>query len=41
MDTLTGQTGDACSTKLMVYWERENYATEVVLLNQVNGFDLD
>jgi len=41
MDTLRGQTSYAYSTKLMVYLKRENYATEVVLLNQENGFDFD
>jgi hypothetical protein len=40
MDTLTGQTDDAYSTKLMVYLKRENYSTEV-LLTRENDFDLD
>jgi hypothetical protein len=40
MDTLTGQTDDACSTKLVVHLERENYATEVVLLNHENALTL-
>jgi len=38
IDTLTGQTSDACSAKPMVYLKRENYATEVVLLTQENCF---
>jgi hypothetical protein len=32
LGTLTGQTGDGFSSKLMVYLKRENYATEVVFI---------